>query len=314
MPPKKPAAAAAVTNGDEDPKNVSEVVEKVVKKPAAKKVVVKKASSDADDSVKPKKKMPAKAETPAKKDDSVKPKKKVSTKAETPASTGDVKPKSKPKAAKKTEDKKEPEVVKVAVVVATAEPTKPKKKSVPKVVKDLVWSKWIGDDIARHSCMCCEVNIIKMNSFHCGHIVAESNGGATSVENLKPICAACNLSMGTDNFDDFKKRCGFVGGAKKKETVKVDDKPKKEKKPAARKPKAPSVEEVRKEKIKDLLISGKLSLCPGTEQTYNSIGSLFKSSACSNSFMTSFTEHCDRCNNHYHNAFDTKTCPCFSIW
>ena len=85
-----------------------------------------------------------------------------------------------------------------------------KKKTIPKVVKDHTWSKWIGDDIAKTKCMCCELNEIKMNSFHCGHVIAEINGGLTSIENLRPICSACNLSMKTENMDDFKKRCDFT--------------------------------------------------------------------------------------------------------
>jgi len=84
-----------------------------------------------------------------------------------------------------------------------------KKKSIPKVVKDHCWNKWVGDDIAKTKCLCCNLNEIKMNSFHCGHIIAEANGGITSVENLRPICKACNLSMGTTNLDEFKMRCGF---------------------------------------------------------------------------------------------------------
>ena len=48
-----------------------------------------------------------------------------------------------------------------------------------------------------------------MNSFHCGHIQAEAHGGKLSVDNLKPICAGCNLSMGSENMIDFKVRCGF---------------------------------------------------------------------------------------------------------
>ena len=90
-----------------------------------------------------------------------------------------------------------------------AESVKVKKKSVPKVVKDLSWNKWVGEDIARTKCMCCGVNEIRMNSFHCGHILAVANGGKTSVDNLRPICSACNLSMGTENMDDFKKKCEF---------------------------------------------------------------------------------------------------------
>jgi 5-methylcytosine-specific restriction endonuclease McrA len=187
-----------------------------------------------------------------------------------------------------------PKATSKANAVNSIEPKKAKKIPIRKVLKDLVWSKWIGDDIARHSCLCCGVNEIKMNQFHCGHIIAESNGGITSIENLKPICAHCNLSMSTDNFDDFRKRCGF--------DVPV--------KPTAK----PKTQAVRKTKITELLINGSLSLCPGTEERYRNIGSISKSSPCNDSYFTNFTKHCDRCNNHYHVGLDTsKLCPCFSI-
>lgn len=84
-----------------------------------------------------------------------------------------------------------------------------KKKSIPKVLKDLCWSKYVGDNVGKTNCMCCETNEIKMNDFHCGHIIAESNGGTTTVDNLLPICKACNLSMRTENLNEFKIRCGF---------------------------------------------------------------------------------------------------------
>jgi hypothetical protein len=290
MPPKKHVINA---NGDEDPKNVPEVV----KKPSAKKKAVEKAEKHVS-TVDTKPNSKTKSPKNTNKLEVVKKpsaKKKAVEKAETQVSTVDTKPKSKTKPTKKTENTNEPDIVKVVVL----EPTKLKKKYIPKNVKDLTWNKWIGDDIAKHVCLCCETIEIKMNSFHCGHIIAESKGGITSVENLKPICATCNLSMGTNNFDDFKKRCGFMGGAKKA-------------KPIVRKAKEPSIEKIRKEKLTQLLISGDLSLCPGKEEKYDSIGSLFKRSACSNSFP--FTKHCDRCNNHYHSVLGTKMCPCFSIW
>jgi len=86
---------------------------------------------------------------------------------------------------------------------------KSKKKSVPKVVKDLSWNKWVGEDVAKTKCLCCGVNEIKMSSFHCGHVISLASGGKTTVDNLRPICAACNLSMGTENLNDFKIKCGF---------------------------------------------------------------------------------------------------------
>lgn len=84
-----------------------------------------------------------------------------------------------------------------------------KKRSIPKVLKDHCWSVWVGDDVARTQCLCCGRNEIRMNNFHCGHVVAEARGGEMSVENLRPVCATCNLSMGSENMDAFRARCGF---------------------------------------------------------------------------------------------------------
>jgi hypothetical protein len=85
----------------------------------------------------------------------------------------------------------------------------PKKKSIPKVVKDLTWQRWIGDDIAKAKCLCCGINEIKMNSFHCGHVISEADGGSTTVDNLRPVCATCNLSMRTQNMEVFKAQHGL---------------------------------------------------------------------------------------------------------
>ena len=84
-----------------------------------------------------------------------------------------------------------------------------RKKTIPKVVKDLTWQRWIGDDIAKAKCLCCGINEIKMNSFHCGHVISEADGGQTTVDNLRPVCATCNLSMRTQNMEKFKGQHGL---------------------------------------------------------------------------------------------------------
>ena len=80
-----------------------------------------------------------------------------------------------------------------------------KKKSIPKSLKKMTWDKWVGKDVGTVKCLCCNHQEIRQIEFHCGHVVAEKNGGHTVVENLRPICAQCNLSMGTMNMNDFKK-------------------------------------------------------------------------------------------------------------
>lgn len=78
-----------------------------------------------------------------------------------------------------------------------------KKKPIPKAIKILVWNKYIGEIHGNGLCQCCKKQTISQMSFHCGHIISEFNGGGITVNNLKPICANCNLSMGTRNMDEF---------------------------------------------------------------------------------------------------------------
>ena len=80
-----------------------------------------------------------------------------------------------------------------------------KKKYISSTVKRLVWNKWIGEEIGKYKCLCCNITYITQLSFHAGHIVSEFNGGETAVSNLKPICQNCNSSMGTRNMNDFMK-------------------------------------------------------------------------------------------------------------
>jgi hypothetical protein len=83
------------------------------------------------------------------------------------------------------------------------EPVNKTKKSISATVKRLVWNTHIGEDIGKAKCTCCNVTDITQMSFHCGHIIAEINGGNITVSNLKPICQNCNSSMGTKNMNDF---------------------------------------------------------------------------------------------------------------
>lgn len=77
------------------------------------------------------------------------------------------------------------------------------KKSIPIIVKRLVWNKYIGEDIGKSKCYCCKLSYITQLSFHCGHVVAEKNGGDINVDNLRPICQSCNSSMGINNMDSY---------------------------------------------------------------------------------------------------------------
>ena len=76
------------------------------------------------------------------------------------------------------------------------------KKTIPKKLREQVWDKYIGN-IKNSICLCCKSNVIKVNDFHCGHIIAEKNEGKTIIDNLRPICKSCNSSMGTRNLKTF---------------------------------------------------------------------------------------------------------------
>lgn len=78
-----------------------------------------------------------------------------------------------------------------------------KPKSVPKSIRDMVWDKYIGEDIPKHNCFCCKTNKITMRDFHAGHVQSRKCGGTPDLTNLRPICHKCNLSMGTQNMQDF---------------------------------------------------------------------------------------------------------------
>lgn len=83
------------------------------------------------------------------------------------------------------------------------------KKQVSKRLKDSVWDEYIGVDNGSGKCLCCGITKIAQTNFHCGHYISRKNGGRTSLENMRPICAGCNLSMSSTNMDIFMQNNGF---------------------------------------------------------------------------------------------------------
>jgi 5-methylcytosine-specific restriction endonuclease McrA len=87
---------------------------------------------------------------------------------------------------------------------------KPKKKeSIPAAIKTLVWNKWVGEKEAEAGCYACRVTTISMRHFIAGHIVSEKHGGKCTIDNLRPICQPCNLSMGTMNMNEYIEKFGL---------------------------------------------------------------------------------------------------------
>ncbi len=83
------------------------------------------------------------------------------------------------------------------------EPLHIRRKNIPRHVKTLVWGKYIGNDKPEALCYSCRHERIDIRSFHCGHVISEANGGTCMLNNLRPICAPCNGSMGTMSMNEF---------------------------------------------------------------------------------------------------------------
>ena len=89
---------------------------------------------------------------------------------------------------------------------------KRKKQSIPKNVRIIVWNHYIGEDIIKHRCLCCKKVVISNTNFEVGHVLSEKNGGTHEINNLRPICFACNHSMGAENMIDFVVKYGLYIG------------------------------------------------------------------------------------------------------
>jgi 5-methylcytosine-specific restriction endonuclease McrA len=81
--------------------------------------------------------------------------------------------------------------------VLTKQPLTNKKAAIPRALREQVWLQNVGPNF-EHKCLVdwCQ-NKMNVFDFHVGHDIPESQGGATNIKNLKPICARCNLSMGS---------------------------------------------------------------------------------------------------------------------
>ncbi len=87
---------------------------------------------------------------------------------------------------------------------------KKKKQQIPKQIRSIIWNLYIGDDMIKHKCLCCKKVTITNTSFEVGHVISEHDGGTLEVNNLRPICSACNKSMGTMNMRDYVLKYGLL--------------------------------------------------------------------------------------------------------
>jgi len=71
------------------------------------------------------------------------------------------------------------------------------KAAIPKALREQVWIQYAGRQFERKCLVPWCKNTMTVFDFHVGHDVPEYKGGKTEIENLRPICVRCNLSMGS---------------------------------------------------------------------------------------------------------------------
>ncbi len=81
-----------------------------------------------------------------------------------------------------------------------------KKKGIPKNVRNQTWNRYIGKEKGEAPCYCCGIHMIDKAAFEAGHVVPEVRGGPSTIENLRPICGACNRSMGDTDMREYALR------------------------------------------------------------------------------------------------------------
>jgi len=78
-----------------------------------------------------------------------------------------------------------------------------KRKNIPQTVRNSLWTKSYNDNI-NGKCYVCNGSIT-IHTFHAGHKTSVKNGGTNNIANLEILCPNCNLSMGSQDLEEFKK-------------------------------------------------------------------------------------------------------------
>jgi 5-methylcytosine-specific restriction endonuclease McrA len=70
------------------------------------------------------------------------------------------------------------------------------KHNIPKALREQVWLVKVGRVFEAKCKVVWCTNKMTVFDYQCGHNVPESKGGATTLDNIVPICSRCNVSMG----------------------------------------------------------------------------------------------------------------------
>ena len=68
--------------------------------------------------------------------------------------------------------------------------------AIPKAIRQQVWLQYNGQKFKSECYVRWCKNELSVFNYHVGHNIPRSKGGTLDLNNLKPICSNCNLSMG----------------------------------------------------------------------------------------------------------------------
>ena len=90
-------------------------------------------------------------------------------------------------------------------VGARTAPAPRPRRQIPQSVRVNVWGREFGANARVGKCTVCR-KPIDLFTFQAGHIISQAAGGSDALDNLTPVCAACNLSMGTEDLNEYRRR------------------------------------------------------------------------------------------------------------
>ncbi len=94
------------------------------------------------------------------------------------------------------------------------------KARIPAALREQVWIQYQGKKFESKCVVAWCENVINVFDFHVGHNVPESRGGTILLQNLRPICSRCNLSMSNTYSIDEWNQMGSTVEMKKNELEK----------------------------------------------------------------------------------------------
>jgi hypothetical protein len=83
------------------------------------------------------------------------------------------------------------------------EPLSKRRKELPTQIQRRVWNTHVGINVALTRCMCCEEGEINNIKFAVGFLRDAHEGGTLKVDNLRPICEACDESIGLLSINEY---------------------------------------------------------------------------------------------------------------